>query len=273
MTSNSLREKIPNQELLEGVWRSVYLTTVPGSMEKICVLTIAQLADKKHKVVRTLSDKSIDFLFGEGSKGINMAIEFLIDDVSNFAKKEYIANWELSGITGFESGQPIPCRSTSLSEMTKKAISMSTAIYNEQNEEAEQQTRFSQQLKQSIRKIDKQYLDFIDKKYTSGTFSTKLGINSPYLIGQYHGVSSHSSPQSADSKILALEDIRLRDMIQDERKTIFFIAPSDELRPAMIQRSVRKITERLSLRDIDIKTCENIPQMAETIVSTIRTHL
>lgn len=270
--SNPIREMFSNTEIYSGQWMPIYLETIPGSEERICAVIAVKGDDGDSKVIRTLHRKTISHLFGSQSKGINKAIDWIVQDIaSKLQAPEMGLNDCLLPITGFVNGEIRESASQSLAGIAEKAAGLSTAVGGLHVDDEEKQKYFSTRLKESLVGINKKYSLFIDQTYKVHNRNVKFGIVTSGLIGQYHGIYSNTASfNSALAKMVALEDLKLEGILDQCATTReFFVARTEHGDKKTQDRLISDLNYELGKREIPMSTYSGPEELAEHLHGTL----
>ena len=90
---NILNLKFPELPLFKATSQTVYLSPISSSEEKFAIGIII-ISDPERKIIPTISDKSIQHLFGKSSKSILNMIKWIMETLNiNLSEKENLHHW------------------------------------------------------------------------------------------------------------------------------------------------------------------------------------
>jgi len=248
----------------------VYLQTVPGSDERICVVVAAVALSGESKVVRTLQRRAVTTLFGNESKGINHAIDWI-----NQSLKKHITSggnldeWQIP-VSGFVAGAVKPSGAASLDGLMEKAVNLSTAIGTSEPEEERQQRQFSTLLKEELYRYNPDYKRFIDQEYVVNKRKVKYGVVTERFIANYHGLNANTASYNAAlAKMVRLEDLKLEGLVGCSMSREFLIVRSVDTDKKVQDRLISDLRYELEKREITALVYQDASELALSLNSRL----
>ncbi len=266
MNSESIRALLQEQSLIRGSWMPVYLQTVPGSDERICVAVAAVGLSGESKVVRTLQGRAITTLFGPESNGINHAIDWITQSLQqHISSGGGLEEWQLP-VSGFVTGSVKPSGAASLDGLLEKAVNLSTALGSAEPEEERQQRYFATRFKEQLYRYNPEYKRFIDQRYKLNRRTVKFGVVTDHFIANYHGINTNTASYNAAlAKMVLLEDLKLEGLVGSTISREFLIACSDGADKKAQSKLISDLEYELHKRDITTLVYDNATELANSL--------
>lgn len=128
MSAETIRGLVGTMEMVSGCWMPVFLETVAGSQERICIAVAAIEEDGGCRVERTLPPAKVAALLGLEAEGINRLIDWVVVDLADhLSTHRHFEGWQ-APFSGFVPGQYVTSSAPDLNGLLAKARSLSTAL-------------------------------------------------------------------------------------------------------------------------------------------------
>ncbi|MFZ2725179.1 MAG: hypothetical protein WAX77_02890 [Methylococcaceae bacterium] len=250
---NSLASRIKTKSRIKGEWMPIYIEPIDLSGERFTI-AIAAITEKNDVLVfRTIRSELIEFMYKERADEIIGLINFSLESLENFIKKENNLKYWTSPLSGIIKGDVRQAEGVEFKHIINQGIqrcSSLSSLYTEQEERHEEiihENRINSKIKKCLIDIDPKYNDFFNKSIDLGDVrKRRYGFVGCGYVSNI--AVANKSLENALVKVMDLNDLKNHPASQFDKLELIVTAP---LNTNFNKKTSAQIIAESKLYDID----------------------